>query len=66
MTPQEQLVARWKRGAGAKPDLTVRTIWSLAELDAYRRGLSERGALDTDAMAAIRERQDYLQARGMK
>ena len=26
----------------------------------YRNGLSGRGALDADAMAAIRDRQDYL------
>ena len=45
---------------------TVATITSLTELDAYRKGLSARGALTADAMAAIRDRMDYLQARGLK
>ncbi len=40
------------------------SITTLAELDAYRVGLSEKGKLDADAMAAIHDRQDVLHKRG--
>jgi hypothetical protein len=40
--------------------MTVATISTIAELDAYRKGMTENGALTSDAMAAIRDRQDAL------
>lgn len=66
MTPAElRIIDKARRGQTITPADTVATITSLAELDAYRKGLSARGALTSDAMAAIRDRQDLLKTRGM-
>jgi hypothetical protein len=67
MTPDEARVLSIVRNGGV-PSVadTVSTIISLAELDAYRKGLSMRGALSPEAIALIRDRQDYLKARGLK
>lgn len=64
MTPTEHCIAAKRAGLPITPAMVAATINCLVELDAYRKGLSERGALDADAMAAIRDRQDYL--RGLK
>ena len=64
MTPTEHCIAAKRAGLPITVAMVAATINSLPELDAYRVGLSERGALDADAMAAIRDRQDYL--RGAK
>lgn len=58
------LLALVRAGVAPTPADICATISSLAELDAYRRGLSQRGALTTDVMAAIRDRMDFLQQRG--
>lgn len=60
------ILAVVRSGRAPTPEETVATIASLEELDAYRVGLSQRGALTTDAYAAIRARQDQLRARGMR
>jgi hypothetical protein len=56
----QHLLDKLRSGAVITPADTCSTITTLAELDAYRKGLSERGALTSDAMAAIRDRQDSL------
>lgn len=63
MTARDALYEAWRAGQEPKARLVVQTITSLEELDAYRQGLSQRGALDADAMAAIKSRQDYLAAK---
>lgn len=65
MTPAEsRILDRAKQGIAPTPADIVQTISCLAELDGYRVGLSARGALTTDAMEAIKARQDQLVARG--
>jgi hypothetical protein len=66
MTNAEWLILSAHRaGRPVTPAMTVATIHTLEELDAYRKGLSARGALTADAMAAIRDRQDAIrQGRG--
>jgi hypothetical protein len=66
MTNAERLILSAHRaGQPVTPAMTVATIHTLEELDAYRKGLSGRGALTADAMAAIRDRQDEIrQGRG--
>lgn len=65
MTPAEnRILERAKQGIPPTPADIVQTIACLAELDGYRQGLSQRGALTTDAMAAIKARQDQLLTRG--
>lgn len=66
MTARDALHDAWLHGEEPKPRHVVQTIGTLTELDAYRTGLSDRGALDADAMAAIRDRQDVLRKRGAK
>lgn len=64
MTEAEaRILARARMGVMPTPAETVETITTLEELDAYRSGLSARGALTTDAMAAIRDRQDKIKGR---
>ena len=65
MTPAEfRILERAKMGIDPTPADIVQTIACMAELDGYRVALSARGALTTDAMAAIKARQDQLVARG--
>ena len=64
MTVRDALHEVCRNGELPKPALVVMSITTLAELDAYRVGLSEKGKLDSDAMAAIRDRQDVLHKRG--
>lgn len=67
MTPAElRILDKARRGHVVTVADTVATIMSLAELDAYRKGLSARGALTTDAMQAIRDRQNALHKMGAK
>ncbi len=65
MTDAEaSIIAKHRAGQVITPADTVATINTLVELDAYRVGLSARGALTTEAMAAIRDRQDRLRKWG--
>jgi hypothetical protein len=65
MTEAEaRILQRARLGIPPTPADTVATIATLDELDAYRAGLSARGALTSDAMAAIRDRQDQIRGRG--
>lgn len=64
MTEAEaRILERARMGAMPTPAETAATITSLEELDAYRKGLTDRGALTADAMAAIRDRQDEIRRR---
>jgi hypothetical protein len=57
---ERRIYTALKAGQRVTPAMTVATISTLAELDAYRKGMTENGALTSDAMAAIRDRQDEL------
>lgn len=64
MTEAEaRILARARMGVMPTPAETAATITTLEELDAYRVGLTARGALTTEAMAAIRDRQDEIRRR---
>lgn len=57
---ERAIYAAYRAGQEVTPEMTVATISKLAELNAYHVGLSERQALTTEAMRAIRDRQDAL------
>lgn len=57
---RENLLRAWRSGKDANPRDAVQLIHDLAQLDAYRVGLSQRGAMTNEHMDAIRDRQDYL------
>jgi len=58
--PERDILAAQRAGKPVTAAMTCATISTLEELNHYRVGLSERGALTSDAMAAIRDRQDAL------
>jgi hypothetical protein len=59
-----RILDKHRRGEPITPADQVQTIATLAELNAYREGLSAQGLLDTDAYRAIQAWQDYLMRRG--
>ena len=60
----QRILDKHRRGEPITPEDQVQTIATLAELNAYREGLSAHGLLDNDAYRAIRDRQDELMRRG--
>lgn len=57
---QERALAKIRRGQPLTEDDKADTITSADELAAYEDGLKRRGALTTDAMAAITRRRKEI------
>ena len=57
---QERALAKIRRGEALSEDDKAATISSRDELDAYLKGLSDRGRLTSEALAAIIKRQGEL------
>lgn len=57
----DQILAKVRAGKQITHDDVAGTITTLEELEAYRLGLRGRGALTTDALAAIEARRFVLQ-----
>lgn len=63
-SPTEDILALIRSGGTPTPDMTCATITTTVELECYRLGLRERGALTSDAVHAIEARRKALAARG--
>lgn len=60
MTPERALLEKQRRGEVITPVDTVTTITTEAELEVYRHGLEQRGALDARAKNAIETRRHMI------
>lgn len=60
MTPERAILEKHRRGEAVTVSDTVRTITTEAELETFRHGLDQRGALDARAKNAIETRRHAI------